>query len=63
VSTDNVHRDINLSEHNRRQSRRQSCDCSFCVFSQANCPSKAIKKPLNEIQPLKQNPWEIQMCY
>ena len=23
------------------------------VFSQANCPSKAIKKPLNEIQPLR----------
>jgi len=28
------------------------------VFSQANCPSKAIKKPLNEIQPLRQNHWE-----
>jgi len=24
--------------------------------------SKAIKKPLNKIQPLRQNPWEIQMC-
>jgi len=36
---------------------------SFYMLSQANCPSKAIKKPLIKTQPLRQNPWEVMWCF